>query len=98
MPDTLRRRIYLQRKLNIMRKFINSIKTGDLIHYCPIDLKESSHDIGIIYEIIESNIRKYRIYWSRSQIHDLYSETTIERKLKQMNNGKKIMYLIKQND
>jgi hypothetical protein len=81
-----------------MRKLISRIKTGDLIHYCPIDLKESSHDIGIIYEIIESNIRKYRIYWSRSQIHDLYSEATIERKLKQISSGKKIMYLIKQND
>jgi len=81
-----------------MRKFINSIKTGDLLHYCPIDLKETSHDIGIIYEIVESNIKKYKIYWSRSQIHDLYSEITMERKLKEINSGKKIMYLIKQND
>jgi hypothetical protein len=81
-----------------MRKTTRSINTGDLLHYCPNDLNESSHDIGIIYEIVETNIKKYKIHWSRSQMYDIYSETTIERKLKYSINGKKIMYLIKQHE
>ena len=74
------------------------IKIGNLLHYCPIDLKQDNHDIGIIYDIIELDIKRYKIFWSRSQIHDTYSEVTLLNKLKKIISGKKMMYLIEQNE
>lgn len=65
------------------KRILNNIIVGDLIHYCPIDLDKSRHDIGIIYEIYGDNIMFYKIYWSQSQMDDLFSEITLIRKLKE---------------
>lgn len=81
-----------------INKKINSIKNGDLLHYCPDDLKEESHDIGIIYEILDLDIKRFKIFWSRSQIYDIYSEVTLSSKLKKIISGKNMMQLIKQNE
>ena len=79
-------------------KKTDSIKSGDLLHYCPDDLKEERHDVGIIYEILDLDVKRYKIFWSRSQIYDIYSEITLLNKLKKIISGKNMMYLIKQND
>lgn len=76
----------------------NSIKIGDLLHYCPKDLKDTNHDLGIIYEILDLDIKRYKIFWSRSQIYDIYSEITLQNKLKKIISGKRMMYLIRQNE
>lgn len=90
---------YVAIEVNVSKnKKINSIKTGDLLYYCPADLKENSHDIGIIYEIIELEIKRYKIYWNRSQMHDIYSEITLGAKLKKIISGKNMMYHIKHNE
>lgn len=81
-----------------MHKKIDFIKTGDLLHYCPSDLKEDNHDIGIIYEILDLDIKRFKIFWSRSQIYDIYSEITLLNKLKKIISGQKMMYHIKQNE
>ena len=81
-----------------MNKKISHIKIGDLLHYCPIDLKQENHDIGIIYDILDLDIKRYKIFWSRSQIYDIYSEITLSSKLKTIIRGKNMMYLIKQNE
>lgn len=80
-----------------MRKKIKYIKVGDLLHYCPCDLKEQNHDIGIIYEILDLGVKRYKIFWSRSQIYDMYSEITLSSKLSKIISGKNMMYLIEQN-
>ena len=64
------------------KQILKNIIIGDLIHYCPNDLETSRHDIGIIYHIYGDNVLFYKIYWSRSQMDDLFSETTLARKLK----------------
>lgn len=79
------------------KKLINKIKTGDLLHYCPVDMENDRHDVGVIYEIIETNIKQYKIFWSRSNIYDVYSEKTLERKLKQKCCGKNNILLISNN-
>lgn len=88
-----------------MEKTINSITPGDLLVYCPDDLEEKRHDIGIIYFIEEiylssqiKKIKKFNIFWNRSRIHDEYLESTLIRKLKQTVNRKKIIFLVKQNE
>lgn len=81
-----------------INKKINSIKNGDLLHYCPDDLKEEYHDIGIIYQILDLDIKRFKIFWSRSQIYDIYSEVTLLSKLKKIISGKNMMQLIKQNE
>jgi hypothetical protein len=86
-------------------KLTDTIQVGDLLHYCPIDLKEESHDIGIIYEIVEAQLvvdgdrrmRKFKIFWSRTQLDDVYFEITMERKLKQKVKNKQVMFLIRHN-
>lgn len=83
------------RKIN---KKIDSIKIGDLLHYCPNDLKQHSHDIGIIYEIMDLDIKRFKIFWSRSQMYDIYSEITLLAKLKKIISGKNMMQLIRQNE
>lgn len=83
-----------------MEKTINSITPGDLLVYCPDDLEEKRHDIGIIYSIeetcssskIKTKTKKFKIFWNRSYLHDEYSETTLIRKLK------KYVFLVKQNE
>ena len=65
------------------KNILNNIAVGDLVHYCPDDLDNSHHDIGVIYEIYGENILFYKIYWSRSQMDDLFSEKTLMRKLKE---------------
>ena len=57
------------------KRILNNINVGDLLHYCPDDLAKSHHDIGIIYEIYGDATLFYKIYWSRSQMNDLFSET-----------------------
>lgn len=83
-----------------MEKIINSISPGDLLVYCPDDLEEKRHDVGIIYSIeetylssqIKTKIKKFKIFWNRSHLHDEYSETTLIRKLN------KYVILVKQNE
>ena len=83
-----------------MEKTINSITPGDLLVYCPDDLEEKHHDIAIIYSIeetylssqIKTKMKKFKIFWNRSHLHDEYSETTLIRKLN------KYVILVKQNE
>lgn len=72
-----------RRMIKVKKNILKNIIVGDLLHYCPDDLDVSHHDIGIIYDIYGENILFYKIYWSRSQIDDLFSETTLFRKLKE---------------
>ena len=81
-----------------MNKKTNVIKIGDLLHYCPSNLKQENHDIGLIYEILDLDIKRYKIFWSRSQMYDIYSEITLLNKLKKIISGQKMMYHIKQNE
>lgn len=89
-----------------MQKIINSIAPGDLLIYCPDDLEQKHHDIGIIYSVedivlspeIKTKMKKFKIFWNRSCFYDEYSETTMTRKLKQTINRKKIIFLVKQNE
>lgn len=89
-------------KKNKKLKRIDSVNIGDLLYYCPVDLEEELHEIGIIYDIVDSNFngvmtKKFKIFWNRSKIHDVYFESTLERKLKQISCGKNIMILITNN-
>jgi hypothetical protein len=79
-------------------KKIDCIEIGDLLHYCPDDLKEQNHDIGIIYDILELDVKRFKIFWSRSQIYDIYSEITLLSKLKKIISGKYMMHHIKQDE
>lgn len=104
------RKNFHSRKLNIMRKrikkinknLIEKISKGDILHYCPVDLKEENHDIGVIYDIKEindyygdqKNIRRFKIFWQKTQIYDEYSAVTLNYKLNQIYKGHNIMILI----
>jgi hypothetical protein len=97
----------LKRNKKISKNYINNIKIGDILHYCPIDLKEESHDIGIIYDIKNSSseyygykkdICLYKIFWQKSQMYDEYSSTTLNYKLNQICRGKNMMILINNHD
>jgi len=82
-----------------MSKKNDSIKTGDLLHYCPADMNEQNHDIGIIYEIFnEGQVKCFKIFWSRNQDYDIYSERTLSIKLNKTISKQKMMHLIKQGD
>lgn len=80
------------------KKFTDKIKIGDLLYYCPKDMHEQHHEIGIIYDILDLDIKRYKIFWNRSQIHDVYSEITLCSKLNTIISGKNMMYHIKQNE
>ena len=82
-----------------INKKIDSIKTGDLLHYCPADMSEQSHDIGIIYEIFnEGQAKCFKIFWGRHQDYDIYSARTLSIKLNKIISKQKMMHLIKQGD
>ena len=72
-----------RRMTRTKKRILDNIIVGDLLHYCPLDLDPKYHDIGIIYEIYGDSVLFYKIYWSRSQMNDLFSETTLIRKLKE---------------
>lgn len=80
------------------------VSTGDLVHYCPADMREKNHDIGIIYEIEEvkecpdKKIKIYKIFWSRSQDYDAYSDFNFYKRLKMKIRNQNIFKLIKQNE
>lgn len=80
---------------------LDTIEIGDLLYYCPADLKEEAHDIGIIYDITindnyeEDKIKKYFILWSKSNMYDVYSSNTLKRKLTSLRKGKHMMKIIK---
>ena len=52
------------------KNFLNKISVGDMLYYCPKDLKEENHDIGIIYEIQQASCVKYKIFWQRTQLFE----------------------------
>jgi len=83
----------MKKKQNI----IEQILVGDLLYYCPSDLDETRHDIGIIYQICKEK-KIYRVYWAKTQMNDWFSETTLSRRLKETYKHKNIMKLIKQNE
>lgn len=83
----------------------DTLLIGDLLHYCPADLQIDKHDIGIIYEINEDNfdkqnkkIKTFKIFWSRTNMHDMYSSTTLDFKLKQKIKNKNMLQIIRQNE
>jgi hypothetical protein len=88
---------------NTYARRVDDVCVGDLLHYCPIDIEEKYHDIGLIYNVIDSeldilyrnNIKKYCIYWSRSCMFDVFSQTTLGYKLSQICQGKNILILVK---
>ena len=76
-----------------------------MIYYCPTDLKEEHHDIGIIYDVhqeynsfYKKNIKNYKILWSRYKQYDEFSETTMRSKLKIKIDNKYILKIIKCNE
>lgn len=79
-------------------KKIDSVQIGDLLYYCPKDICEDRHEIGIIYDILDLEIKRYKIFWNRSQMYDIYSEITLASKLKKIISGKNMMYHIKHNE
>ncbi len=88
--------VSVSKKIN---KNIDSIKTGDLLHYCPVDMSEESHDVGIIYEISNEDDKKcFKIFWSRHQDYDFYSEITLSNKLNKIISKQNMMRLIKEGD
>ena len=88
-----------------MKKIINSITIGDILVYSPVDMDSKRHDIAIIYDIenitIYSSVKrktktkKYKIFWNRSRMTDVYSENTLMRKLQHTINSKKYLFLVK---
>ena len=88
--------VLVSKKINIKT---DSIQIGDLLHYCPADLSEESHDVGIIYEILnEDNKKSFKVCWSRNQDYDVYSETTLSNKLNKMISKQNMMRIIKEQD
>lgn len=83
---------------------LDTIDVGDLLHYCPADLKEEAHDIGIIYNITpiknsdQEIVKKYFIFWSKSKMYDEFSSNTLKRKLTSLRKGKYMMKVIKHGD
>lgn len=75
------------------------ISNGDLVYYCPADINEEKHDIGIIFKIeeTETGINKktkiFKIFWSRSKSYDEYSEAGFYNRMYKQN----IFKIIKQN-
>lgn len=86
------------------KKYNTSISKGDLVHYCPADMHEKNHDIGIIYDIDESQVdanRKvkiYKVFWSRGQDYDDYPESGFHNRLKMKIRDKNVFQIIKQNE
>jgi|688.fasta_scaffold330048_3 hypothetical protein len=80
-----------------------SISIGDLVHYCPADMSEKNHDIGIIYEIQEiehgqdKKTKIYKIFWSRSKDYDDYPESGLHNRLKMIIRNQNVFKIIKQN-
>lgn len=91
-----------------MIETINSISVGDILVYCPIDLDSSKHDIGIIYDIetmaltshakTKTKIKKFKIFWNRSHMYDVFSETTMLKKMEQTIKSKKYLLLVKHDE
>ena len=65
------------------------LATGDMLVYCPADLQEKHHDVGVVYEIEKINInnkieiKRYKILWNRSKLYDVYSHNTLVRKIQE---------------
>lgn len=78
-----------------------SILIGDLIYYCPIDMDEKNHDIGIIYEIEElqeypnKKTKIYKIFWSRGQDYDDYPESGFYNRLNMKIRNESVFKIIK---
>ena len=81
-----------------------SISIGDLVHYCPADMNEKNHDIGIIYQIEEvsagpnKKAKIYKIFWSRSKDYDEYPESGFHNRLKIKIREQNVFKIIKQNE
>ena len=62
---------------------------GDILVYCPTDLQEKHHDVGVVYEIEKINInnkieiKRYKILWNRSKRYDVYSHKPLMRKIQE---------------
>jgi hypothetical protein len=83
------------------KKKINSniLKVGDLLHYCPVDLREQEHELGLIYDIeivqvCNKSFKKYKVYWQRTKIFDEYSASTLNYKLNFTIGGKHVILIL----
>jgi len=80
------------------------ISKGDLVHYCPADMKSEHHDIGIIYDVCEEQVsitykvKIYKIFWSRSKDYDEYPESGFYNRLKMKIRDKHVFKIINQNE
>lgn len=87
-----------------MKKNKLSISVGDLVCYCPHDMHDKNHDIGIIYDICESKVnvdkktKIYKIFWSRGQEYDDYPESGFYNRLKMIIRGQSVFKIIKMNE
>lgn len=76
------------------------ISVGDLVHYCPADMNEENHDIGMVFEIEETESEQnkkakiFKIFWSRSKEYDGYPESGIHNRIHKQN----VFKIIKQNE
>lgn len=87
-----------------MKKNKTVINVGDLVHYCPHDMHDKNHDIGIIYDICETEIgvdkkaKIFKIFWSRGQEYDDYPESGFYNRLKMKIRNQSVFKIIKQNE
>lgn len=75
---------------------MKNIETGDLLHFCPIDLNIKYHEYGIVYDIINLDNKLYfKVYWQKTKLHNCFSELCIRKKLTKKIKNHNMMILIK---
>lgn len=66
------------------------INCGDTLVYCPTDMDECHHDIGIVYKITENHSSLYKdkiisksywVFWNRTKDHMLFAEHVLYNRL-----------------
>lgn len=106
--DRLRNRRYslARAKIKTMKASktkINSIEIGDMLHYCPADLDEKFHDIGVVIDIqdrynLTKKVRVFEIYWQKTNNIICFSDSVLEKKLTKNFKGIKTMKLLKRDE
>lgn len=70
---------------------IDSIKVGDLIHYCPSDIEQKYHDFGIVLEVelndinSKNYINNIKVFWSKDHEVSIHSRNQILNSIKTFN-------------
>lgn len=70
---------------------VDSIKIGDLIHYCPADIEKRYHDFGIVVEVelndinSKNYINNIKVFWSKDHEVCIHSRNQILNSIKAFN-------------